>query len=89
MEDPVVASDGFSYERIFIEDWLKKHSTSPKTGANIKKTLFPNTNLKIRIQELMESNDVDWTRGNESNEGNGDEGDKRDKCDKCDSVMRW
>jgi hypothetical protein len=34
MQDPVLAADGFSYERAAIEDWFAKgHRTSPKTGA--------------------------------------------------------
>ena len=33
MQDPVLAGDGFSYERAAIEDWFAKgHRTSPKTG---------------------------------------------------------
>ena len=34
MHDPVLAADGFSYERTAIEDWFAKgHRTSPKTGV--------------------------------------------------------
>ena len=33
MEDPVLAADGFSYERAAIQDWFTKgHRSSPKTG---------------------------------------------------------
>ena len=33
MEDPVLAADGFSYERVAIQDWFTKgHRSSPKTG---------------------------------------------------------
>lgn len=35
MQDPVLAADGFSYERAAIEDWFAKgHRTSPKTGES-------------------------------------------------------
>ena len=32
MRDPVLASDGHSYERDAIERWLINHRTSPLTG---------------------------------------------------------
>ena len=36
MQDPVLAADGFSYEREAIEDWFAKgHRTSPKTGVYV------------------------------------------------------
>ena len=36
MQDPVLAADGFSYERAAIEDWFAKgHRTSPKTGLQL------------------------------------------------------
>ena len=36
MENPVVASDGFTYERLSIEKWLSKKKISPVTGEEIK-----------------------------------------------------
>eukprot|EP00727_Mastigamoeba_balamuthi_P013521 m51a1_g8792 hypothetical protein (830) ;mRNA; f:232309-235432 len=36
MEEPVVASDGFIYERAAIAQWLAKHSTSPLTKRHMK-----------------------------------------------------
>ena len=35
MSDPVVTSDGQTYERTAIEDWLKTHDTSPLTGGHV------------------------------------------------------
>ena len=32
MKDPVIAADGFSYERVAIEKWFSNKATSPKTG---------------------------------------------------------
>ncbi len=32
MQEPVVASDGHTYERTAIELWLKNNNTSPMTG---------------------------------------------------------
>jgi len=31
MIDPVIAADGFTYEREAIELWLQGHDTSPRT----------------------------------------------------------
>ena len=43
MIDPVLATDGHTYERRAIEDWLVSHSTSPMTGAELEmKAVFPN-----------------------------------------------
>merc|ERR1712196_398913 len=33
MDDPYIASDGHTYEKQAISEWLGKHDTSPKTGA--------------------------------------------------------
>ena len=33
MTDPVSTSDGFTYERAAITEWLRTKDTSPKTGA--------------------------------------------------------
>jgi hypothetical protein len=30
MIDPVIAADGYTYERESIDQWLKIHDTSPK-----------------------------------------------------------
>lgn len=47
MADPVVAADGHSYEREAIEEWLKKHDTSPVTNLKLRnKTLIPNHALR-------------------------------------------
>ncbi|GJP82637.1 hypothetical protein CLOP_g12870 [Closterium sp. NIES-67] len=43
MQDPVIAPDGYTYERRFIEDWLKENTVSPKTGKQLPhKALVPN-----------------------------------------------
>ena len=53
LRDPVVAADGFTYERDSIEQWLAKgHDRSPKTGVQLhSKLLFPNHDLRARIHE--------------------------------------
>ena len=35
MNDPVVASDGFTYDRSFIEGWFRENNTSPTTGGEL------------------------------------------------------
>jgi hypothetical protein len=52
MKDPVVASDGHSYERSAIEEVLRgPHPFSPLTRATLGTALVPNLNLRRRIEE--------------------------------------
>ena len=51
MVDPVIAMDGHTYERIYIETWFKKKSTSPMTGLSIDKHLVPNHTLRKLINK--------------------------------------
>ena len=52
MIDPVVASDGFAYERHAIETWFKKSVTSPITGNDLEtRRVFPNHILRRQIVE--------------------------------------
>lgn len=53
MEDPVMTSDGQSYERAAIEEWLSTNDTSPVTGAVLaNKALISNIALKRAISEF-------------------------------------
>ena len=56
MEDPVVASDGYSYDKAAIVKWFQKgHLTSPTTGNTLEHTyLTPNIALKNLIEEFKE-----------------------------------
>lgn len=46
MENPVIAADGFTYEKEAIEAWLARHGTSPMTREFISAhTLYPNRAL--------------------------------------------
>eukprot|EP00520_Triparma_pacifica_P001931 CAMPEP_0118645886 /NCGR_PEP_ID=MMETSP0785-20121206/7749_1 /TAXON_ID=91992 /ORGANISM="Bolidomonas pacifica, Strain CCMP 1866" /LENGTH=290 /DNA_ID=CAMNT_0006537817 /DNA_START=199 /DNA_END=1067 /DNA_ORIENTATION=- len=50
MEDPVIAVDGYSYERFNLERYLRSNDTSPKTGAHLSsKSMMPNIALKEMI----------------------------------------
>lgn len=50
MRDPVLASDGFVYNRKAIETWFKSRSTSPMTGLSMPTAVIPcfATREKIR-----------------------------------------
>lgn len=54
MRDPVVASDGHTYEKAAIEKWLKSHQTSPRNGEPMGPILIPNINVKKLIQDIID-----------------------------------
>lgn len=57
MKDPVCASDGYSYERKAIEEWLTKKQTSPIMNVPISGTqLYPNKILKMLINKYLQNN---------------------------------
>ena len=56
MTDPVSTSDGFTYEREAITEWLRTKDTSPKTGAKLESTtLIPNFSLRSIIRSSIEA----------------------------------
>jgi len=51
MSDPVITSDGFTYERSSIERWFIDHNTSPMTNKIlVNKLLIPNIILRNLIE---------------------------------------
>lgn len=55
-EDPVMGSDGHTYERAVIVEWLKKHGTSPITREPMDiNTLRTNHAIKKSIDEFNNS----------------------------------
>jgi len=53
MDDPVICSDGITYNRDSIEKWLETNSTSPKTNKSlIDRKLIPNFAIKKAISQL-------------------------------------
>ena len=53
MTDPVSTSDGFTYEREAITEWLRTKDTSPVTGTTLEsKTLIPNLSLRSMIRSF-------------------------------------
>ncbi len=50
MEEPVIAADGYTYEREAIEAWFKNTSISPMTNKSVpSRTLIPNQAIKSVI----------------------------------------
>ena len=53
LREPVVAGDGYTYEKDAIEKWFITKDTSPLTRVSIPRTLTPNLTLKKLIQDLI------------------------------------
>lgn len=54
MADPVLATDGHTYERTAIEQWLERSDLSPTTKQPIpSKVVFPNHSLKSLIEDYL------------------------------------
>lgn len=59
MFEPVVASDGNSYELVAIERWLEDHTTSPLSNVELNpKNLYPNRALQQLIDEFREKKGI-------------------------------
>ena len=59
MADPVVASDGITYERDSIQLWMKTHDVSPHTNTPFDhKMLIPNIMARKQIAAWCEENGV-------------------------------
>eukprot|EP01117_Protostelium_nocturnum_P018971 TRINITY_DN8069_c0_g1_i1.p1 TRINITY_DN8069_c0_g1~~TRINITY_DN8069_c0_g1_i1.p1 ORF type:complete len:453 (+),score=103.04 TRINITY_DN8069_c0_g1_i1:51-1409(+) len=58
MSDPVVASDGHTYEKDAIKEWFGRgNATSPLTGKKLDDLkLIPSHTMKMLIQDFMEKN---------------------------------
>jgi uncharacterized protein YegL len=57
MEDPVIGSDGYTYEKSAIVDWLKQNSISPMNRLPMSiNSLHPNRVLKDQIIEFKQKN---------------------------------
>ncbi|KAH0902228.1 hypothetical protein HID58_041731, partial [Brassica napus] len=52
MNEPCVAADGYTYDRLAIEEWFEEHNTSPMTDSPLlSKNLLPNYTLYTAIME--------------------------------------
>ncbi len=55
MDDPVIAVDGHTYDRIAIEEWFTHKRVSPKTNSQLDSSaLLPNHLIKRQITEWKE-----------------------------------
>jgi hypothetical protein len=54
--DPVIATDGQTYERAAILDWINVYHCSPTTGAPMDATFRNNTEIKSIIQSIKRQN---------------------------------
>ena len=54
MEDPVIAADGHTYEKLAMQKWLQQHQTSPVTGKALTHVrLVPNIVIRSVIQQQL------------------------------------
>jgi hypothetical protein len=59
MRDPVMATDGYTYERLALESWLTNHDTSPISNARMQhKHLIANHSLRSAIMEWRQRTGV-------------------------------
>lgn len=76
MEDPVLlAEDGFTYERLAIQEWLEKQvdrglpMMSPMTGEEVDCLMFPNLAIKGQIQAWRAAHPVKTSTPEEDKDG--------------------
>jgi len=50
--DPVIAKDGYTYERVAIHGWLTQNGSSPMTGQVLPVDLIENISLKQSIAQF-------------------------------------
>ncbi|XP_071978045.1 WD repeat, SAM and U-box domain-containing protein 1 [Engystomops pustulosus] len=56
MKEPVIASDGYSYERKAIESWISTKRTSPMTNLPLENLLLtPNRTLKMALNRWLDT----------------------------------
>lgn len=56
MRDPVIASDGFTYERYAIENWLSRKGTSPMTNEQLPNLELVTNKAAARIIQMLRDN---------------------------------
>ena len=93
--DPVICTDGHSYERKNIETWFKNHDTSPKTNNKLEsKILIPNHALRNSIESLVEKKEInnllveEWGERKKIVEKERKEQERRDKINRRSNAAR-
>ena len=57
MRNPVICSDGHSYEKRAIQEWFRKSNKSPQTNLVLEnQILIPNHSLRKSIEEFIQYN---------------------------------
>ena len=51
--EPVVAADGFTYERSYIQDWLSNHNVSPITLEILCSNILISNNIMLPILKYI------------------------------------
>ncbi len=51
MSEPVIATDGHTYDKAALQQWQKQHETSPVTGSLMHKLTIPNLAIKQLIRQ--------------------------------------
>jgi Mg-chelatase subunit ChlD len=54
LKTPVIAKDGFTYEKEAIEEWFRTSTKSPMTNQNISKELLINYALKNSMETIVQ-----------------------------------
>eukprot|EP00957_Ditylum_brightwellii_P091184 6942211-Ditylum_brightwellii.AAC.1 len=67
MKIPVLAPDGYTYEKSAIENWLNEHGTSPQTRQMMRtEDLVPNRVLQDLIEyrdKMKQQHEIDAISG--------------------------
>ncbi len=59
--DPVLAEDGYTYEREAITRWINEHGTSPRTKKYLRlNQLTPNNTIKNSVEAFRQSSRIDY-----------------------------
>lgn len=64
--DPYIASDGWTYEKNSIEEWVATQAnrglplTSPKTNAVMEPRMLPNLVVQVMCREFLERMKKEW-----------------------------
>ena len=68
--DPVICSDGYTYERKSIEEWLEKKPVSPITDKPIV-SIYPNINVRKAVDEWTQQQRSKSNKAESDSEGKG------------------
>ena len=60
MDDPVMADDGYFYDQLAIEEYMKVNKVSPVTGEQFEsENLMSNRNIKKKIEQFKKENNLE------------------------------